>query len=202
MDRYYFNCENSKEIIYLNTIVKEEKYPNIINHLLKFKEIMEERRENKKGSREYYNLHWGREAKYFDVGEKILVVRKCPKYPIFSYTDKEAYVMLSFNVIKTDRVNIKYLLGILNSNLISFWLKYMGKMQGRIFQLDKEPLLQIPIKKASDEIVNKIVNLVDKVIELKNNNIDSRIVEEKIDTIIYDLYELTDREIEIIEESI
>ena len=47
-------------------------------------------------------------------------------------------------MIQTDRVNLKYLTGLLNSKLIEFWLKNKGKMQGANYQLDKEPLQQIP----------------------------------------------------------
>ncbi|MGN0068014.1 MAG: hypothetical protein ACI38V_10560 [Bacteroides sp.] len=35
--------------------------------------------------------------------------------------------------------------GILNSKLIAFWLNHKGKMQGEIYQIDKEPLTKIPL---------------------------------------------------------
>ena len=41
---------------------------------------------------------------------------------------------------------MKYLIALLNSKLIKFWLKNKGKMQGNNFQIDKEPILEIPIK--------------------------------------------------------
>ena len=68
---------------------------------------------------------------------------------------------------------MKYLTGLLNSNLIKFWLKNQGKMQGDMFQVDKEPLLKIPVKVAETEIQEKIGNLVLRLIEqtklLKNS---------------------------------
>ena len=45
----------------------------------------------------------------------------------------------------------------------------------------------------------KIVGLVDKVIEGKKNNIDTKELEEEIDRIVYTLYGLTEEEIKIIE---
>lgn len=198
VDKYYFNSKNNKELIYLTQEIKESDYPNILEHLLKFKEIMEERRENIKGSRKFYNLHWAREEKFFKNGEKILSIRKCLEYPIFSYTEEEAYVMLSFNIIKTDRTNMKYLTGLLNSKLVAFWLRYMGKMQGNNYQIDKEPLMNIPIKIASENIENKIIDLVDEIIELKKLNKDTQYLEEKIDEMVYDLYGLTEEEKELI----
>ena len=184
----------------MTTNIEEDKYPNILNHLSKFKEIMEERRENLKGSRKYYNLHWGREKEFFTVGEKILVVRKCPKYPIFSYTEEMAFVMLSFNIIKTLKINMKYLTGLLNSKLIAFWLRYMGKMQGSNYQIDKEPLMNIPIKMVSNEIEEKIITLVERIIELKKSDKDTQDLENKIDEMVCDLYELTEEEKDLVRE--
>jgi len=200
VNRYIFNPNNKKEIIYLTTNIEEDKYPNILNHLSKFKEIMEERRENLKGSRKYYNLHWGREKEFFTVGEKILVVRKCPKYPIFSYTEEMAFVMLSFNIIKTLKINMKYLTGLLNSKLIAFWLRYMGKMQGSNYQIDKKPLMNIPIKMVSNEIEEKIITLVERIIELKKSDKDTQDLENKIDEMVCDLYELTEEEKDLVRE--
>ena len=198
VDRYYFDSKNNKELIYLTQEIKEISYPNIIKHLLKFKEIMEERRENIKGSRKFYNLHWAREERFFKKGEKILSIRKCPEYPIFSHTEEESYVMLSFNVIKTDKINMKYLTGLLNSKLVAFWLRYMGKMQGSNYQIDKEPLMNIPIKIADENIENKIIDLVDEIIELKKLNKDTQFLEDRIDEIVYELYGLTEEEKELI----
>ena len=48
--------------------------------------------------------------------------------------------------IKTEKIDLKTLTVILNSNMIKFWLKYKGKMQGDLYQIDKEPILNIPIK--------------------------------------------------------
>ena len=194
VDRYYFNSKNNKELIYLTQEIKETSYPNIIKHLLKFKEIMEERRENIKGNRKFYNLHWPREEKNFKKGEKILSIRMCPEYPIFSLTEEEAYVMLTFNIIKTGRTNMKYLTGLLNSKLVAFWLKYMGKMKGDDYQIDKKPLMNIPIKIADEDLENKIIKLVEEIIELKKLNKDTQDLENQIDEMFYDLYELTEEE--------
>ena len=45
----------------------------------------------------------------------------------------------------------------------------------------------------------KIENLVDRVIEGKKNNIDTKELEEEIDRIVYKLYDLSEEEIKIIE---
>ena len=187
------NLKNPKEI------------PNIISHLSKYKEIMEERRENKKGKIKFYHLHWPRESYFFEKGPKILSVRKCP-VPIFVYTEEEAFVMMAFNVIKTDRINLKYLTGLLNSKLIAFWLKHKGKMQGNNYQIDKEPLLSLPLINPTDKKIEKqIETLVDEIINLKQihgSSTDTTDLETKIDQLVYKLYDLSDKEIEVVEKNI
>lgn len=59
---------------------------------------------------------------------------------------------------------MKYLTGLLNSKLIEFWLKNKGKMQGANYQLDKEPLQQIPIAVPAVNIQKLIATLVDYII--------------------------------------
>ena len=116
-------------------------------------------------------MHRARNEKFFK-GEKVISLRKCA-IPTFTYTDFDCYVSAMYYVIQTNRFNMKYLTGLLNSNLIKFWLKNQGKMQGDIFQVDKEPLLKIPVKVAETEIQEKIGNLVLRLIEqiklLKNS---------------------------------
>lgn len=169
--KYYLDNDIKKDIIYITKTNYKDDAPCILQHLWKYHFIMEQRRENKNGRLNYYHLHWPREESFFKQSEKILVPRKCA-FPIFAYTNKETYVMMAINIIQTKRVNLKYLTGLLNSKLIEFWLKNKGKMQGANYQLDKEPLQQIPIAVPSIEIQTIIANLVDTIILL--NNTDKR----------------------------
>lgn len=127
---------------------------------------MDERRENQLGRLEYFQLHWPREERFFEQGAKILSARKCNE-PTFTYTENDAYVMMSFNVIKTERVNQLFLTGLFNSRLVKFWLKHRGKMQGQNYQVDKEPLLAIPLCVPSWEEQERIAALVRRIIDCK-----------------------------------
>ena len=169
--KYYFNNHNTQEIIYTtkqNCTLKQ--IPNLAKHLARFKEIMDNRRENIIGRLDFFHLHWARDENFFKEGGKILCVRKCIDTPIFSYTENEAYVMLSLNIIKTNRIDLKFLTGLLNSKLIAFWLKHKGKMQGNNYQIDKEPLLNIPIPQITESnkpLCDEIIKCVDKILEIK-----------------------------------
>ncbi|EAL7595677.1 class I SAM-dependent DNA methyltransferase [Campylobacter jejuni] len=202
--KYYFNKNNSKQLIYTTkNNSKKENIPTIIKHLQKFRSIMNNRRENLNKRLDFYHLHWARDERFFESGEKIVSVRKCIE-PIFSYLNNEAYVMLSLNVIKTQRINVKYLTAILNSKLVAFWLKHKGKMQGNNYQIDKEPLLNIPIvdtNSKNKKLADELINLVDEILKAKeqNKNASTSPLEEKINNIVYKIYNLTEEEIKIIE---
>ena len=46
---------------------------------------------------------------------------------------------------------------------------------------------------------DNIINLVDRIIEGKKSGIDMRELEEKVDRLVYGLYELSEEEVRIIE---
>ena len=228
LDRYFGNKSNSYWIIYTTSefknVEKIKPYPNIKTHLDKFLDVFT-------SVNKPYGLHRSRDEKYFK-GEKILSLRKCSERPKFTYVDFDTYVNRTFMVIKTNRIKQKYLTGLLNSNLIAFWLKFKGKMQGNNYQIDKNPLLNLPIIKPSPEIESRISEIVTLIINQKQkqldytelleraqaeNNFDREIQIEKeleemaktiesaenlINELVFKLYELSDKEIELIEKSI
>ena len=193
--KYFGNIKNSFWIIYTNSSFKYPKnilpFPNIKRHLDKFESVIT--------SDNYpYGLHRSRNE-FFFKGEKIISLRKCAE-PTFTYTDFDCYVSQTYFVIKTNGLNSKYLTGLLNSKLIAFWLRRKGKMQGFQYQIDKEPLLSIPLIAPSHNIQKEIADIVDQIILMKQSDLNSEtmILENKIDKWVYDLYGLTKNEIDII----
>lgn len=139
--KFFFKKNNHQWLIYTNSSFKNpnsmDDYPNLKKHLDKFQNVITS--DNKP-----YGLHRARDEKFFTGSPRIVALRKCVGEPKFSYVDFDCYVSATFYVIKTQRINVKYLTTILNSKLIAFWLKHKGKMQGNNYQIDKEPLLNIP----------------------------------------------------------
>lgn len=201
LQKYFGSSENTHWIIYTKSDINKpdkktkkvplDNYPKIKQHLDTFKSVI---------TSDFgpYGLHRAREQ-YFFEGEKIMVTRKCPKEPIFTYTDFDCFVSQTFFVIQSNRIDLKYLTGLLNSKLVAFWLRKKGKMQGNAYQLDKEPLLEIPIYKPAEKDANEIAKLVDKIISLKQQGKDSSEQEKKIDELVYKLYDITPDEQKIIE---
>jgi hypothetical protein len=162
LGRYSANVNHSLWIIYTDSKFKKpteiERFPNIKKHLDQFKKVITS--DNKP-----YGLHRAREEKFFK-GEKIFSIRKAIE-PTFTYTDFDCYVSQTYYSIKTDKIDLKSLVVLLNSSLIKFWLKYKGKMQGDIFQIDKEPLLNIPIVKPQHD--KPFIDAADTMLTLNQN---------------------------------
>mgnify|MGYP000981596448 CR=1 FL=1 len=187
--KYFINSKNRYYVLYCKHNINStiDNYPNIKKHLDNYVEIIT-------SDNRPYGLHRARNEFYFE-GEKILSLRKCIE-PTFTYSDGDCYVSQTYNVIKTDRVNMKFLVALLNSKLIKFWLFYKGKLQGNNYQVDKAPLLEIPIKTPSSNKLGKIEMYLENI----RKSIEIRTAISEIDSIIYKVYNLTDDEIGIIEQ--
>ena len=168
-------------------------YPNIKSHLDRFKDIIT-------SDNRPYGLHRCRKQFFFQ-GEKVISLRKCVERPCFSYSDFDCYVTQTFFCIKTSRWNIKFLTGVLNSTLVAFWLRNKGKMQGNNYQVDKEPLQNIPLPIVEPSAQQLIIALVDEILKTKSTNFsaDTSALESEIDRLVYQLYGLKDEEIRIVE---
>ncbi|EAI9403575.1 Eco57I restriction-modification methylase domain-containing protein [Campylobacter coli] len=198
--KFFFKKNNHQWLIYTNSSFKNpnsmDDYPNLKKHLDKFQNVITS--DNKP-----YGLHRARDEKFFTGSPRIVALRKCVGEPKFSYVDFDCYVSATFYVIKTQRINVKYLTTILNSKLIAFWLKHKGKMQGNNYQIDKEPLLNIPIvtiNSKNQNLADELINLADDILKAKeqDKNANTQELENKINSLVYKLYNLNEEEIKII----
>jgi len=205
--RYFGNAKNTLWVIYTDSQFKNKAamkpYPHLKAHLDRFAKVITS--DNKP-----YGLHRARDEQFFK-GEKIVSLQKTAE-PCFTYTDFDCYVSQSYNVIKTTRFNLKFLTALLNSNVIKFWLRHKGKMQGDNFQVDKEPLLAIPLVLVSAEEQAPLITLADQMLETQSrlqqalSDEDKKLLEQwvaiidrQIDKAVYQLYGLTEEEVKIVE---
>jgi hypothetical protein len=194
ISQFYINPNNKEWIIYTSSKFKHANamipYPNLKKHLDQFKKVITS--DNKP-----YGLHRSRNQTFF-CGEKIISLRKCSK-PLFAYSNAENYFSAAFYIIKSDRINMKFLIALLNSKLIEFWLRNRGSMQGNIFQIDKGPLLKIPIYYP---VVNNIAlfeKVVEDILALQSRSMDTSKLKSQIDIMIYHLYKLDYNKVKVID---
>jgi adenine-specific DNA-methyltransferase len=122
--------------------------------------------------------------------------------PQFYYDDKGFYPEATVFFISGE--HLKYLTAILNSKAATFFFKtfYMGgELVGKI-RYKKAFLLQLPIPVPTENEENEIGNLVDKIMEMKRENMNPDAIEKQIESWIYSLYQLTPDEIKTIEDEI
>ncbi len=126
------------------------------------------------------------------------------------HNDKTVHVIVPKNDIT---INLKYALGIFNSKLLNYYYSKAVSEEGRAFaQVKTINVKQLPFIAAKKEIQNEIIKHVDLLLKLneeikeiklqtKIDQVKQRIEhsEEKINQLVYDLYELTPEEIAITE---
>jgi adenine-specific DNA-methyltransferase len=145
-----------------------------------------------------------REERFFTEPRVIVrqIVSGKPPKIYAGYTDKALYfTQIGFSIIPKSDLTVFELTALLNSKLINFYHKYLFlDIEKELFQkilIENCKLFPcIPFKDSS-----RVKELIEKIIEMKSNNPekDTLELERDLDKIIYDLYELTQEEIKIIE---
>lgn len=198
VSQYHIDYSDDLKVLYVTRDAIADEIPGIINHLARFKPILESKRETREGKLPWYSLHWSRDRFIFESDEKIVNSRRA-KSNIFALETQKCYEQsdLMITVIKNEFINefpTKYVLGLLNSKLYYVWLKNKGKLKGDLLELYGAPLEEIPLKTASDESIAQIVSLVDKLLITP----DDLALREAIDLVVYDIYGLTSKEVAIV----
>jgi hypothetical protein len=169
-----------------------KKYLGVANHLIQFKDKAEKRTD--KG-----DFWWElRACDYYDKFESPKIMYQVLQVkPCFIYDENGMFCNNSMWFIPSDD---KVLLGILNSKM-GWWLisKYCTAIQNG-YQLIWKYFSQIPIATGNASIQSKINTLVNKLLSIKQNpSADTTDLENEIDQLVYQLYDLTEEEIRIVE---
>ncbi len=147
-----------------------------------------------------------------------IVIRQIGEYPIATIDTNRYYCLNTiYNISSLDKkYNYNYVLAILNSNLIKYFWKcnyYDSKIlfpKIKKAYLDKIPIPEITIQSQQQliDLVEKRINF-EKKMQASNTPNERKILQQqinlsdkKINELVYELYDLTEEEIKIIEENI
>ncbi|MDR0443753.1 MAG: N-6 DNA methylase [Treponema sp.] len=171
------------------------------------------------------NLSRPRKYELF-TGERILVrqIPSKPPYSILATFIKDTIIndnnSMIIKMFEDSLFSLKFILGIINSKLISYWFIHkFGKLQRNIFpqfkinELKEFIIPDIDLTKKADKTKHDhLVSLVDKILELKqkeatelNQQLKTMIsrqiegVDRAIDKFVYELYDLDEEEVKIVE---
>lgn len=145
---------------------------------------------------------------YF-IGERILIRRIISRQfrIMATISDKQFVSKKDIYTFKLkpnqNKFSPKYLLGIINSKLISF-IKTKGSASAKkddFTQLTLNDIRQLRIPEPNQKQSEKIENIVDRILLIKGDGESGKIdeLEKQLDRIVYELYELTEEEIKIVE---
>ncbi|XUP72994.1 Eco57I restriction-modification methylase domain-containing protein [Campylobacter jejuni] len=175
-------------------------YPSLKKHFDEFYPQLEKRAD--KGLTPY-NL---RNCAYIEEFEKEKIVYPCimAKEPCFSYETSFAFAMAPANIITSNSDILKYILAFLNSDFIYLMLRkfYMGGgIEGELKTNNLEKLPIPKINSKNQKLADELINLVDEILKAKeqDKNANTQELENKINSLVYKLYNLTEDEIKIIE---
>ena len=111
-----------------------------------------------------------------------------------------------------NKYSLKYIIAIINSKLLNYYYKLISLENGRVMaQIDIETLEGLPIKKITIEEQKPFIDLVDKILTITKDedyldNLEKQEIvkeyEHQIDQMVYKLYDLTEEEIKIVEDTI
>jgi len=206
VSKWIYDIENIRWIIITNTIDNLDKYPNIKNHLTRFKKVLDGRYRNfalinADKENKWWFLYGYRPNTNFDEEKIILPYRS--EENSFAYSNQPFYSSIDvfFINLSNKEISIKYLNAILCSKLILYWLKKNCKKKGKIFELYQEPLSKIPIKVIDFKFQPPFISIVDKILEAKKTDPAANTTqwEKQIDVMVYKLYQLTYDEVLVVD---
>lgn len=153
------------------------------------------------------DLYTKPEFKFFH-NPRIILREIVGKQLVATYTEdiflvnKSCYIIISNS---DDTRFLKYLLGILSSTLIGYYVQNIGdKSKQRLFpRITMSTLKNIPIK-IDKHVMEKLINVVDACLQIKRQNLGEDILlkEIEIDSLVYHLYGLTYDEVLIVDPQI
>jgi adenine-specific DNA methylase len=204
----------------INTQDLKENYENSYDYFLSNKKVLENRESGKMKNANWYGYVYPKNLEIMSL-PKILTpdIADCAQ---FSLDEKGEYTFTSgYGItLKIDiEVSQKYVLGLLNSNLLNIFLRSISTpMQNGFFRYFSQYLEQLPIRtidfsNAADVAKHDhMIALVENMLSLHQRLSAAGMPQEKehlqrqidqtdrqIDALVYELYGLTEEEIKIVE---
>jgi hypothetical protein len=197
--RKWIYNENGDNLIFTKQGINIETYPVIKEYLLNFYNELKPRSDNesdgrKPGSYKWFEIQDNTAYYYeFEKTEKIIWGLTADKWA-YAYDDKQHYLPSNGYILTSGTIPIKYLLAILNSNVLKYYFGFIGVMTaGGAYTLKHATIQHLPIKLHLNN--NIFCTLVDYIIFIKSQSLEnlsnklmSNYFEQIINGMVYELY--------------
>lgn len=200
-NKYFIDNSVDDYVVYITKDTVIEEVPNTISYLEPNKDLLiKSSVEKKQGKRDWHILFRPREESDYAT-PKILVRQTADRIIAAIDTEIGFYPIDTVNVVKLESEDIEFnlaVLGVLNSKLITFFYQEISQEGGRILaQVKPSRVKAVPIPNFKN--TKSLSKLVQNVIDKRQENKDTSNEENQIDQLVYQLYELTEEEIKIVE---
>jgi len=213
---------SSGQVKLISEAKMREQYPKTFGYLRENKKFLEGRERGKfKGAGWYV---YGRSQNIDLMLLPKILVPDIADRASFALDEEGQYAFVSgYGITLKDSVSEmpKYILGLLNSKVLDFYLKQVSTtLRGGFFRYFKQFIEQLPIRTINFNDLtdaarhDKMVTLVERMLALHQKLAAATVPDDKklyqrqieatdrqIDALVYELYDLTDKEIEIVEEA-
>ena len=173
-------------------------YPDIYSHLLEHYEPMVSRSDQGKN---WWNLRACQYYPSFEAPSKIVWGLTADKWA-FALDNEQHYLPSNAYILTSSEIPIEYILGLLNSKLLKYYFGFIGVMTaGGAYTLKAATISALPFIIADENIVSTISGLVNEILKIKieDHDADVSILESQIDSLVYQIYGLTQSEITLVE---
>lgn len=172
--------------------VLKTDFPNTYKYLISKKGELSGRDYFDNSNKLWFELWNQRNLRKYQV-EKLITLDNASKNS-FAYDDRGFVGTTTTYSIIPKGIDAKYLLGILNSKLLCYYhMKNTIPQAGGFYRYQALFIKDLPLKTGSGYSKN-IIGLVNKIIEKREESIDSSNYENKIDALVFHLYGLSESE--------
>ncbi|OWT29653.1 type II restriction endonuclease [Campylobacter coli JL-CDD-LMH] len=185
-----------------------EQYPALKQYLSQFLPRIEQSGE--KGCRKKTSNKWFEtqdNIAYYEEFEKEKIVwNPVSGEYLFSYIKEHIFFNNSLFMMTLDVFSLKYILAFMNSNCYKWLITLKTNLiqTGSYAYGAKDKIERLPIPKINsknEKLADELINSVDEILKAKeqDKNANTQELENKINSLVYKLYNLTEEEIKIIE---
>ncbi|HEY84556.1 MAG TPA: N-6 DNA methylase [Chloroflexi bacterium] len=154
-------------LIYPEDIENLDDYPNAKAYLEEHRETLENRAAFKRGDCDWWRFTWPLHKEKYN-SSKIVTPFIAPENRFALDTTMEYVGLTDTNAIfATDALpDLRYLLALLNSRLLNFRFRFIGKAKDYRYEYFENGLAKIPVKFADDETIAEVINLSQRMLDL------------------------------------
>jgi hypothetical protein len=199
---WHFPLHNDSSINGVSSVAEEafkKNYSAVYEHLLQFRDQLEKRNQAETGIRyEWYALQRFGSNYWPNFYKPKIIYPEITKFINF-YLDSDQNYFVNNKCFVISGQHLEYLTAFFNSSIFKYcFINNFPELMGGTRELRKIFFDLIPVKLISDELNETFKEKVMAIQVAKDQKIDASALEKEIDLLLFDIYELTMEEREVI----